>query len=276
MLVCLHSPPFAMPPDVKPPLTGRHILVTHPLPGIEPAEGTPFEARLAAWGAHVSHVPLVEVGLTAFDWRPTNAYDWVFFTSKNAVRAFYESALAACALLKDAQIAAVGPTTAEAVSSRGGKVAFVSPRYDAQSAAQSFCETFDVAGQTILWPCGNLAHPQLAHTLTAAGALVAPLTVYETRLRQALTPLEQACFDISVDLLVFTSPSAVEAFAGLRQTSGRINASTAAALVACLGPKTAQAALERLGRVDIQPESYTLEALAQEIRQFDLKLKGER
>lgn len=264
-----------MQPDLNGPLVGKHIVVTRPQEDA-PVEAESFESRLSAWGARVSRIPLVEVGLMLVTWQPDRSYDWIFFTSKNAVRAFYQSALPASPVLKDAQIAVVGPATAEVVASHGGRVDFVSPQYNAESAAQAFCQTIEAGGLSVLWPCGNLANQRLLQMLTHAGAAVMPLTVYETRLRDALSLTELACFETSVDLLVFTSPSAVEAFAGLQQALAQVRASTANALISCLGPKTVQTAIQRLGRSEIQPESSTLEALAQAIYQFYSELEGKR
>ncbi len=243
-----------------PPARPR-ILVTRPLELGEPAA---FEQDLEAAGFSVLSMPLIEVVTAAVSVSDWAQYHWVFFTSKNAVKSIgYQLARFPSSRLS---IACVGPATEQALTPYGLQAQFVSPVYDARHAVQYFAHRHPVTGLCILWPCGNLADPHLKTALEAQGALVTALTVYETRLKSRFSPQEKQVLLDPYDLLVFTSPSAVEAFQqGLRQMDRPPEAQGA---VACLGPRTAQAALKAFGRVDIQPEQYTLSALSTAIRQY--------
>jgi uroporphyrinogen-III synthase len=237
------------------------ILVTRPL---ETAGPHAFEQSLEAAGLAVVSMPLIEVKtrlLPALDW---NQYDWVFFTSKNAVRAIGQNIWPEWNT--SLSIACVGPVTEQALKPYGQQARFVSPVYDARSAVQYFAERYAVAGLRILWPCGNLADPHLKTGLESQGAIVTACTVYETCLKSHFSPPEKQTLLEPFNLVVFTSPSAVEAFRqGWQQLASGTDFDGP---VACLGSRTAQAALQAFGRVDIQPEEFTLAALSQAIRQY--------
>ncbi|WP_303675183.1 uroporphyrinogen-III synthase [Vampirovibrio chlorellavorus] len=235
------------------------ILVTRPL---AVGESLAFEQDLEAAGFRVLSMPLIEVVTTAVSVSDWAQYDWVFFTSKNAVKSIGSQLSPASRL----SIACVGPATEQALKPYGLHADFVSPVYDARNAVQYFADRYAVNGLRIFWPCGNLADPHLKTGLESQGASVTACPAYETRLKSRFSPQEAQALLDPHDLLVFTSPSAVEAFQqGLRQMDRPPEAQGA---VACLGPRTAQAALKAFGRVDIQPEQYTLSALSTAIRQY--------
>gem|GEM_PF-1401488 len=256
-------------------LAGRHIVITRPesvSDGSEPALH-PLRAKLEAWGAMVSYIPMVSIEAAPFELpRPNrNGFDWLFFTSKNAVRIFFESSEWRSGAFGIPLIAAVGPATAQAIEQYGQSVAFVATRYDAEHAAVEFAEQFFQPGLSLLWPCGNLANQNLRTLLSERHVQVTPLVVYRTTLRTALSAAEEAILRQPVDMLVFTSPSAVSALKQLNETAV-LNLQSA--IIACLGPKTTQAAVKLWGHAEIQAEPYTFDALAQAILDFYLELNG--
>ncbi len=244
------------------PLKGRRIVLTRP----DDAAGDALQQRLLAWGAAVSLIPLVEITPVAFVLPDAGAFDWIFWTSQNAVRAVFGQEPVPAAF-RQARSAVVGPSTAALLQSyranQGSEPAFVSPRFDAESAATAFCEVHDCTGLRILWPCGNRANQRLLEILSAAGARVTPCVVYETQTRSTLLPVEMDRLKDGVDLLVFTSPSAVEAFQALS-----VDGDWRRPAIACLGPRTAQSAQAVFGRVNVQPEPSTFDALGEAICQF--------
>lgn len=249
-------------PSNVPGLHGKHILITRPA---EPNALAGAEDRLSqmlvAWGAQVSWLPLVEIQPVPFEWASQAAFDWLFFTSKNGVHQFFRQ-FDQSQLLQSKKIAVVGPATGQCVQQYGYQPDFVSPQYHAESAATAFCAAYPCAGLRVLWPCGNLANPVLPEVLKLAGAHVTPLVVYQTLLKSKLSAAEQALLQAPVDLLVFTSPSAIEAWQALGAQPG---VDLQKVPVASLGPKTTKAALKHLGHVEVQANPHTLEALAQSI-----------
>ena len=274
-------------------LQGKRILITRPrdLFLSESPQDDGLQRLLREWGAEVHWVPLIEIQPFSGSHHPEMTQtpqpdsgtqdatqrcistdcrdsDWLFFTSKNAVHAFFREYLTTVPAGVGAEglnIAVVGPATAECVTAYGYTVSFIAPQYHAEAAAQAFCEHIPVKGLQVLWPCGNLAQTALPDILQAAGATVTPLVVYETQPKKTLTIYEQALFQTPWDMLVFTSPSAIQAWLSLAAPLGLSSVGFA---VATLGPKTTQAALTLLGRVDVQAETHTLEGLAQAIRKY--------
>ncbi len=249
------------------PLAGLQILVTRP----EDVNNTAFLAMLQRAGGQVFHLPLIQVRPTGFIAPDFQTFDWLFLTSKNSVKALgpcFEALKTRGNLIK---IACVGPATEQALQAYGLKAEFVSPVHDAESAARFFTEAYPVEGLRIFWPCGNLANPRLKVALASAGARVTPLLVYKTVLHTELTALERELLLQPLDLMVFTSSSAVEALARIRdQACFQIELPA----IACLGPQTTEAALRLLGHVEIQAEPHTLEALSQAIEAYFKHKKG--
>ena len=259
-------------PPLPRPLTGRHILVTQaeePTPTGEPKNL--LVEQLEQWGAKVDWLPLVEIQPVSLSLPEDLQFDWLFFTSKNAARAFLpilnqRPDFSPSGHPLPFRIAVVGPATGHCVESLGYAVDFISPQADARSAADAFCSQYACEGLQIIWPCGNLANTDLQNILQNAGAKVKDWVVYETRLRTELTREQEQILRTPLDMLVFTSPSAVDAWQLLTNRldeQTRRELSTAA--VACLGPRTAQAAMLKLGRADVQAKVHTLDGLAQAI-----------
>src|SRR5262245_24312595 len=98
------------------PLRGRRILVTR-----RPEQSSALVTQLREMGATVLEVPLIEVAppenlapLTgALD--SLEAYDWVVFTSANAVRALAECLHPMGEVRIFPRVASVGPATSEAI-----------------------------------------------------------------------------------------------------------------------------------------------------------------
>jgi uroporphyrinogen-III synthase len=238
-------------------LANRTVLSTRP----EAAENGELETRLAAMGARVLCLPMLKIRPRPFLFPETLAFDWLFFTSRQAVKAFYGEAVSAG--LQTLPVACVGPVTAEALTCFGLQASFVSPQFDALSAAGAFAKQYAGQVKNVLWPCGNRANPELPDVLEGAGMRVMPLLVYETHIRLSFTPEEMEILQQAPDLIIFTSPSAVQGFDQLRRHAGLDNG---AYRIACLGPTTAQEAAQLLGRSDIQAKPSTLEGLAEAIR----------
>ena len=76
--------------------------------------------------------------------------------------------------------------------------------------------------------------------------------------------------DGAIDMITLTSPSTVDNFLALLKGES-IFKEIVKAKVACIGPITAQRAIERGLRVDIVPDKYTVDALTKAIIQYYTK-----
>jgi uroporphyrinogen-III synthase len=194
---------------------GRRIVVTRPR-----EQAAALAAALLDLGASVTVLPLIDVQ-PVDDVQMAASYDWVVFTSANAV--------AAVGAPRGPRVATLGPATAAAVRELGVEPAFVPDRFAADEIASGL---EPLAGTRVLLPQADLANPGLAEELRARGATVDAVTAYRTvsveRTSEELANLRAA------DAVVLASGSAAKSLA--RQGGA------GSALVVCIGPTTADAA----------------------------------
>lgn len=195
-------------------LQGWRVLVTR-----QPEQAAGLAEALRREGAHVIEVPLIEIAPPADPAPLRDAvsrladYDWLVFTSANAVRAFAME-LSGRALPKDLRIATVGPSTSEAVvETLAGATVSLTPAEDfrADGLVAAFA-TEDLQGRRALVPASARARDTLAAGLAARGARVDVVGAYRT-----LTPADAprrvaAALAEGVDVVTLASPSAVEGF----------------------------------------------------------------
>ena len=202
------------------PLAGRRLLVTR-----RPEQSSALVMRLQALGATVVETPSIAVALPedtrALDeaLASVDAYDWLIFTSTNAVR-FVVQRVEALALDGDlrqcsACLACVGPATAGVLSEAlGGRRVDLVPATDfrAEGLLASFAEIGWPAGQRCLLPLGDRARDLLAQGLRDHGAQVDAVVAYRTVMPPGLAEQIAERLAGGIDLALFASPSAVENF----------------------------------------------------------------
>jgi uroporphyrinogen III methyltransferase/synthase len=254
------------------PLFGRRVLVTRPR-----GQTVEFSTLLNAFGAQAIELPLLEI-LGALDpaalelaAASAGQYDWVVFTSANAVDAFMR-ALAArsqdARALGNARICAVGPATAARLAHYHLLVDLVPAEFNAEAAFAALETQGELAGRRILLPKGDIGRDVLAERLSASGATVTEVTAYRTVARETLRDDEPDIYrmllDGTLDCVTFTSGSAVRTFVALFgvEASADLLRHT---VVASIGPVTTQVATSLGVTVAIQPAQHTIPALADAI-----------
>jgi uroporphyrinogen III methyltransferase/synthase len=239
------------------PLAGRRVLVTRP----RPQAGALVDA-LQAEAAVPILLPTIAIR-SADDLRPLDAaiarladYAWLAFTSANGVEVFWDRLRAlGTAVPARVRIAAVGTATARALAERGAAVDFVPDEFIGARLGETMP---DVEGRQVLLARASLAREELPHALAARGALVDDVAVYDTT-PEAPDPEGLAALERGVDAATFTSASTVRNFATLLGL--RAQPLLDAAVVACIGPVTADEA-RRLGfTVQVEPEEHTIPGL---------------
>jgi uroporphyrinogen III methyltransferase/synthase len=194
------------------------------------------------------------------------AYDWCIFTSVNGVKHFW-SVLEAKGLdsraLGRAKIGAIGPATAKALQGKGINPDVVPAKYVAESVLDSLKEK-GIAGQKVLIPRAKKAREILPQELIRAGAEVDVVPVYQTELaEQSGEEIVQGLQKGDIHYITFTSSSTVENFFRLVPAETLWDFVPDRVRLACIGPITAKT-LERYGfSAQIQPDVYTIPALAQ-------------
>lgn len=225
---------------------------------------------LEAQGAQVVHYPCIEIlpprDTSALDealrQAARGAFDWLVITSANTVSAIAER-LAQLNIgseeLAKLQVAAVGSVSAQSIRDQLGLEATVTPeRFTASELASAM-----QVGQNarILLPQSALARPSLLQELHSAGAEVTQVEAYRNVVASGGDPLPVLLWEGKIDAITFTSESTVRFFnKRLLRERGSL-AMLHDVVVACIGPITAQAAVELGLDVAIMPTEHTLEGL---------------
>ncbi len=239
-------------------LEGRTILVTRAL-----AQGGDLRRRLEALGAAVVHIPVIEIvppadfGCVDDAVGRLAAYDWVVFTSANAVDAFLDRA----GSLPDVRVAAVGRQTARALGRRRVGAQLVPDTFRAEGLLEAFPRELD--GVRILLPRAEIADETLAETLRSRGATVDVLVVYRNRLpRRGRPELRRLLAGGGVDCIVLTSGSTVDNLIAMAGGAESLRGPA----IAVIGPVTRRAAEAAGLAVDIEAVSATVDGLVAAIR----------
>ena len=225
-------------------LESKRIVITRAAPQSEA-----LAKVLAGLGAIPLVLPLVEFDEPE-DFSPLDAaiaqleqFDWMIFTSGQAVRAFVARSKDLGASLHPAgtklRIAAVGPVCAEAVRQAGLPVEYVARTHSGVGLANELGER--LRGRGVLLPRSDRANPDLPAALKTHGAQVTEVVAYRT-----LQPgevdrqkLGRICAGEADAVLLF-SPSAVQNFAELVGAEHFLGLQNGLAITA-VGPVTAEA-----------------------------------
>lgn len=249
------------------PLWGKKVVVTRPR-----AQAQSFIARLESLGATVLALATIEIVPPVDDYAALDAaiatleqYDWLVFTSANGVNHFWERLTHAGKGISDLghlHYASVGEVTAEALATHGINPQVLPETYVAEELIAIFSQ-YSLEGTRMLMPRADIARQVLPDALTAMGAEVTAVDAYRT-IAPSLDPATIRLLGQGVDVLTFTSSSTVRNF--VAQIGEAIAQKLAAtAIVAVIGPITAQTAHEVGLRVTLQAETHTTDGLIESL-----------
>ena len=258
------------------PLFGWNILV----PRTKDQAGS-MTARLASYGATSDVVPTISVEPPrtpqqmerAIKGLVTGRYEWIGFTSVNAVRAvrekFEEFGLDARAFA-GLRIAAVGGVTAAALREWGLEPDLVpSGEQSAHGLLEEwppFDGVLDPVNRVFL-PRADIATETLVAGLQDMGWEVDDVTAYRTvRAAPPAASVREAIKTGRYDAVVFTSSSTVRNLVGI---AGKPHPST---VVACIGPATAKTAEEHGLRVDVLAGEASAASLVDSLADYGMGL----
>ncbi|MEV7686706.1 bifunctional uroporphyrinogen-III C-methyltransferase/uroporphyrinogen-III synthase [Streptomyces bungoensis] len=205
----------------------------------------------------------------------TGRYEWIAFTSVNAVKAvrekFEEYGLDARAFA-GIKVAAVGEQTAKALIAFGVKPDLV-PSGE-QSAAglledwPPYDPVFDPIDRVFL-PRADIATETLVAGLIELGWEVDDVTAYRT-VRASPPPAEtrEAIKGGGFDAVLFTSSSTVRNLVGIAGKPHNVT------VIACIGPATAKTAEEHGLRVDVMAPEPSVHKLAEALADFGMKRRA--
>ena len=254
------------------PLFGWQVLVPR-----TKEQAASLSDQLRSYGAVPSEVPTIAVEPPrtpqqmerAVKGLVTGRYEWIAFTSVNAVKAvrekFEEYGLDARAFA-GIKVAAVGEQTAKALIAFGVKPDLV-PSGE-QSAAGLLADwppydpVFDPIDRVFL-PRADIATETLVAGLIELGWEVDDVTAYRTvRASPPPAATREAIKGGGFDAVLFTSSSTVRNLVGIAGKPHNVT------VIACIGPATAKTAEEHGLRVDVMAPEPSVHKLAEALAEF--------
>jgi len=262
--------------SATPSLAGRTIVITRARP-----QADEFVAELERYGARVIVCPTIEIADPESFERLDEAlnhlygYDWLVFTSVNGVDHFLRRLQAtghALSEIDEVKVCAIGEATAERLTDAHIHVDVIPREFKAEGVFDALVdfvgERAALRGLNFLIPRAAVARDFLPRALEEAGARVDLVAAYRTVLpgdtdRGRITAMLAA----GTDCIAFTSSSTVRNLAQLLDNQD-LSSTLKGVAVACIGDVTAQTAVEHGLQVDIQPEQFTIPALARAIAEY--------
>lgn len=252
-------------------LNGKRVLVTR-----AKAQAASLVDALIAVGAKPVAVPTIRIAPPADPQTLTRAvarvndYDWLIFTSVNGVEAFFAERSRLPSEPIGAKIAAIGPSTAEALRAHGLAAEVVPDEYRGEAVAEAIRSRSGTSLRkaSILLPRAAGAREALPEMLRQAGARVDVVEAYRAlapqpkdaeRLRGLLQRRE-------IDVATFTASSTVSntvAMLGSQAVS-----LLAPLVVASIGPITTETAKKHSLRVDVTASQYTIQGLVAALQSY--------
>jgi uroporphyrinogen III methyltransferase/synthase len=259
------------------PLFGWRVLV----PRTKEQAGSVSD-RLREYGAVPEQVPTIAVEPPrtpqqmdrAVKGLVTGRYQWIGFTSVNAVRAvrekFEEYGLDARAFA-GVKVAAVGEQTAAALRAFGIMPDLVP---DGEQSAEGLADVWPAYDDVldpinrVLLPRADIATEALLARLTSLGWEAEDVTAYRTvRAAPPPAPIREAIKGGGFDAVLFTSSSTVRNLIGI---AGKPHAVT---VIAVIGPQTAKTAAEFGLRVDVMAPTPSVTALVDAVAEYGAGLR---
>ncbi len=199
-----------------------------------------------------------------------DSFDWIVFTSVNAVKFFFEAAEEKGVkfyFYPDLKIATVGEKTKLQLEQLGYRTNFVPIKYTAEVLADNMD---DVAGKKILIPRSSDASNHYIEVFKSRKAEAIPLTIYQNSpVTYSLEEFSEK-FNQNIDYLTFASGSAVKAFDTLLKMKG---ATLTKEKLICIGPSTAKVANELGYEVTAIAEPHTNEGIIEAILKEEKNVK---
>ncbi len=216
-------------------------------------------------GADVLSLPAIEIGppedpqLLAQAAAQCDRYDWIIFSSVNAVEAFLAALPEGASYA--GKVATVGDATRRACEEHGLPVLLTPDHFVAESLVAAFAD-IDLHDHRILIPSAAVTRDVIPTELRRMGALVTVVEAYRNRVpEQAAEQVEALLREPYPDWITFASSSAVTNVVSLAGAD-RINQMH----VASIGPVTSAAA-RRLGvHVSIEAHTHDVSGLVEALQ----------
>jgi uroporphyrinogen III methyltransferase/synthase len=167
-----------------------------------------------------------------------------------------------------ARFCAIGPRTAEALAGRGFRADLVPAEYQAEGVLEAFKKE-NLKGVRVLIPRAEVARDLLPDELRGRGAKVTVAVAYRTiRPDMDAASIKAQLQKGAIGVVTFTSSSSVRNYVELFADQHDARRLTGNAVVACIGPITAETAESFGFTVRIRAKENTIPALADAIVEY--------
>ena len=247
------------------PLFGKRVLVTRAR-----SQASKLVKQLEDLGAEVLEYPTIEI-VPVRDPEPLDEalrnvakYDWMMFTSSNAVRgiaARMKSLGIDSRALAHLKFGVNGPSTARALAEIGINADAIPDQYLA-SAMVELLKTEGITPKNVLFPRSEIGRETLASGLRELGSNVDEVVAYSTESPNDTGDLARAAYEEGVDFTTFTSSSTVRNLVDLLGGSpDLINTSK----TVIIGPITADTAKELNVNNNIEADQQSIPGIVKAI-----------
>ncbi len=253
------------------PLAGKRVVVTR-----AESQSAILAAALRARGAEVVSFPLIQI-LPPVDYAPLDSalrslanFDWLIFTSQNAVTAVSDRISVIPSLPAQAgearnlsssarspHVAVVGKATAEAARLAGFNVTHIGQGGTATTLVHELAP--ELSNKRVLLPRSDRAAGELVPRLQRFGAEVTEVIAYRTSDRTEVNAASREAVT-ACSAILFFSPSAVHSFAALQKSSA-LNSLADSVVVGAIGPVTSVALRNAGFRCDFQASEPSVEEI---------------
>ncbi|MBV8551752.1 MAG: uroporphyrinogen-III synthase [Acidobacteriaceae bacterium] len=241
-----------------PALAGQRVVVTRAVNQAEEL-AEPLRER----GAQVILLPTIAI-VSPSDPAPLreaaahcDAYDWILFSSANAVAAF-AAELRGPRNLRRARIAAIGSATRESAEKEGFTVSLVPEKFVAESLVEAFASE-NLYGCRVLIPSSAVTREILPNELRRRGATVDVVEAYRNIIPPDTADLATAVFrEPYPDWVTFTSSSAVDNLLSVTVTTMLIEVK-----IATIGPVTSDSVRKHGLDVAAEADPHTVSGLVE-------------
>lgn len=250
-------------------MSGKVILVTK-----NRIETEKHFSSLSTSGFEIIYFPTIKI-IPVLDSEEVNQkfltvgeFDWLIFTSVNAVEVFTQLASRKKIMFDTVKVACVGNETAERCFKKNIKVDLVPNEFSASGLLNEFSK-INLIGKKVFIPCSNLSRSELKVELSELGAEVTSVPIYNVTANDENNLLDELgkIRKNKPDAFVFTSPSSFCFFLKIMDINNAPNYFEKS--VVCAIGKTTQSAILDFGvQVNIVPELFSLNGVQDAIKKY--------
>jgi len=194
-----------------------------------------------------------------------NNFNYLIFTSSNAVDVFTAVARERKINLSRIKVAAVGISTAEKCEASGITVDILPDEFSSSGLIDKFLE-FDLTGKKILIPGSSFSRSELSEGLRELGAEVYSVPIYDVATNDigSLKNIHKKIQRKHPNLFVFTSPSSFYGFLKIMSVADT-DKYFLSSIICSIGSTTESAVREKGLSVHIVPQVFSLHGVSEAI-----------